>query len=574
MNTSYLLKRLVSNHVKPYLGKIGIAVFCMVVTALTSTLNVWLIQPALDKIFFNKDKLMLLYLPGIIILVSVVKGFADYYQKYLIRFVGQRVISDMQIKLYEHLVYADLAFINQHSSGSIISRFTNDIAIMRASVSNALTGIVKELLTVIFLVCLMFYQNLVLSSIAFIVFPVAILPMIKMGKRMRRVSNKMQEELGKYTAKLDSTFYAIKMIKSYRREIFEITRAKQMVEGIFLLYRKAMRIDALSSPMMEMLSGIATATVIAYGGMQVINGHTTPGGFFSFIVAFIAAYKPLKSLSDLNNNLQDGLAAAERVFKLLDTKPAVINSINASDLKISSADVEFTDVVFNYDDGKQALNNVSFKVKGGTTIALVGKSGAGKSTIVNLLLRFYDPNSGHIAIDNQNIKHVTIESLRDNIAIVSQDVMLFDDSIMNNIRYGRLDATDDEVIEAARAAAIDEFVYNMPDGYSSIIGENGHKLSGGQKQRISIARAILKNSPILILDEATSSLDNISERHIREAIIKLSKQRTTIIIAHRLSTITHADMIYVLKEGQIVEQGSHDKLYNKGKEYSRLYNAE
>jgi subfamily B ATP-binding cassette protein MsbA len=543
----------------------------MVLVAATSTFHVWLVQPALDEIFLRKDSTMLIYIPLAVLVVAFIKAGADYGQRYLMRYVGQRVITDLQMKLYAHLLYADLEYLYKHSSGQLISRFTNDINIMRGAVSNVLTGIAKESLTVVFLVALMLYQTTVLSLVAFIVFPVAILPIIKMGRRMRKISGQMQNELGKYTARLDESFHAIRVIKSYRREEFEIKRANHIIENIFTLYRKAIRTDALTSPIMEMLSGIAIAAVIWYGGMQVISGTTTPGNFFSFIVAFIAAYKPVKSLADLNTSLQDGLAAAARVFEVLDTIPKIKDKPGAITLKVEHGEISFQEVSFSYPDGTQALDQINLLVPSGKTIALVGPSGGGKTTITSLLLRFFEPQQGKILIDRQNINEVTLASLLNSIAIVTQDVTLLDDTIRANIAYGRLDATDEEIIQAARSAAADEFIQQLPFGYDSMVGQNGVKLSGGQRQRISIARAILKNSPILILDEATAALDNLSEENIQQALSHLRHGRTTIVIAHRLSTIVNADLICVIKHGNIVESGTHQQLLSLHGEYHKLY---
>jgi subfamily B ATP-binding cassette protein MsbA len=543
----------------------------MIIVAITSTIHVSLIKPALDDIFLKQDKSMLSYLPLCVMLIALIKALASYFQNYFMRYVGQRVITDMQIKLYDHLINIDLAYLNEHPSGKLISRFTNDIVIMRGAVSNLLTGLVKELLTVICLIGLMFYQSFELSLIAFTVFPIAIFPIVRLGKRMRKISNSTQEQLGKYTAKLDDTFQTIRVIKSYRREIFEVKRASEIIENIFKLYIKAIRTDSITSPIMEMLGGIAVASVIWYGGFQIIEGHTTPGSFFAFIAAFITAYKPMKSLADLNSSLQEGLAAAKRLFIVLDTKPTIIDKLNSPDLNITYGEIKFTDASFCYPNGKSALKNINLIAPAGKTIALVGESGGGKSTIINLLLRFYDIQSGIITIDDQDIKDVSLNSLRASTSIVTQEVMLFDDTILANIGYGDLNASEEQIVAAAKAAAAHEFIMKLPGDYHSIVGQNGLKLSGGQRQRISIARAILKNAPILLLDEATSALDPIAEQQIQAALEALSKNRTTLIVAHRLSTIVDADLIYVIKDGAIVESGTHAELLQNNSEYTRLY---
>jgi subfamily B ATP-binding cassette protein MsbA len=545
----------------------------MMGVALTTSANVSMIKPALDKIFFSRDKEMLMLIPGAVMIISFVNGIASYFQNLLMKFVGQRIVTDMQLRLYEHLLNSDIAVLNQESSGKLISRFTNDIVTMRGAVSNLLTGIAKEFLTVIFLIGVMFYQSVTLSLITFIVFPLAIFPIIRLGKRMRKIAGKTQEQLGHYTSQLDETFRSIRIVKSYRQEQFEISKARKIVEGIFNLYVKAARTDALASPIMETISGIAIASVIWYGGLQVINGVTTAGGFMTFIVAFITAYKPVKSLAGLNTNLQEGLSAAKRLFTFLDIKPVIKDKENAFTLKVDNGYIKLDKVSFCYHSSKLALKELSLDIPAGKTIAIVGRSGGGKSTIVNLLLRFYDPSHGNIFIDDQNIADVTIASLRENIAIVTQDVMLFDDTVMANIAYGKQNATEEQIIEAAKAASANDFIMEMPEGYNTIIGHHGSKLSGGQRQRLSIARAVLKDAPILILDEATSSLDPIAEHEIQQALEQLRKDRTTIVIAHRLSTIENADRIYVMKNGEIAESGTHTELLDLGKEYAKLYNT-
>ena len=570
-NSFLLIKRLITEHIRPYFKKLALASVAMLVLAGTSTLLVWLVRPALDKIFVAKNVSMLIYIPFAVVLIAVVKGIADYYQRYLMRDIGQRIITDLQIKLYDHLIHSDIEFLQKESTGKIISRFTNDIMMMRSAVSNLLSGVVKELLTVIFLIGLMFYNSPALSIIAFTVFPLAILPIMKLGKKMRKIANATQNELGEYTSALDDSFQAIRMIKSYNREDFEVSRAKKIVNKILKLYIKSAKTDSLSSPIMEMLSGVAIGAVIWYGGMQVINNVTTPGSFFSFIVAIITAYKPLKNLTSLNNSLQEGLSASSRVFAIFDNEPKIKDQVNPIEFDDCDGDVEFTNVTFTYPSGNIAINNFNMKIPAHKTTAIVGLSGGGKSTILNLLIRLYDVDSGQITIDNKNIQSIRIKDLRKNIAMVGQEVMLFDDTILANIGYGKLDATKDEIIDAAKAAAADDFICQMQNGYSEVIGQQGSKLSGGQRQRISIARAILKNAPILVFDEATSSLDVISEKRIQENLLQKRNGKTNIIIAHRLSTIVKADLIYVMKNGEIIEAGTHQQLIELKQEYYKLY---
>lgn len=566
-----LIKRLFKEYISPYVHKLILASLCMMLAAAATAGNAWMMQPALDKIFLQKDASLLLIIPLAVVAIALIKGAAAYFQSVLMKYVGQRVVTDMQLKLYSHLLYSDLSLLNSHSSGRLISRFTNDITVMRRAVSNVLTGIARELLTVVFLVGLMIYQSGVLSVIAFTLFPIAVYPIMRLGKRMRKIANKTQEELGNYTAQLDETFQGIRVVKAYRREPFEINRARTIIEGIFNLYIKAARTESVTSPIMETLSGIAVAMVIWYGGMQVIEGTTTPGSFFSFIAALIMAYKPIKSLADLNTSLQEGLAAAKRLFAILDVAAIIKDKSDAKPLLLQGGGISFDRVDFHYVAGKSALNGLSFSVPAGKTGALVGASGSGKSTIMNLMLRFYDPVGGTITIDGANISDVTISSLREAISLVSQDIVLFDDTVLANIRYGKLDATYEQVMEAAKKAAAHDFIMQLPEGYDTSIGQRGFSLSGGQRQRLSIARAILKDSPILLLDEATSALDPLSEQLIQAALDKLKEGRTTLVIAHRLSTVQNADIIYVMNEGKVVESGSHSLLLQQKGEYARLY---
>ena len=442
---------------------------------------------------------------------------------------------------------------------------------MRTSLSNVLTGIAKELLTVVFLVIVMFNLNWQLAILIFVVFPLAIYPIIRMGKRMRKISLSTQEKLGHYTTQLDETFKAIREVKSYHAEEYEIEKSSNILNNIFNLYVKAIKTESLSSPIIEIISSLAIAGVIWYGGNEVISGHTSPGSFIAFIGAFVAAYRPLKSLAELNNNLQEGLAAANRLFDVLDVNPEIKNISKAKKLVVSNAEINFNKISFKYQN-TALFNELSFSIKPGKIIAFVGSSGSGKTTIANLLMRFYDIEGGEILIDEQNIKNITLNSLRKEITMVGQEVLLFDNTVAANISYGKLSATKQEIIAAAKAAAADEFISQLPEGYDTIIGQNGFKLSGGQKQRLAISRAILKNSSIFIFDEATSALDSISEQLIQKTITNLkSKGKSVLIIAHRLSSIINSDLIYVLDKGKIIASGSHNDLLENSAYYQELY---
>lgn len=569
----YLIKRLFNEHMRPHVRNMGLAIICMILVALTTASLAYIIKHIINDIFIDKNKQMLLIISLGVFAIFVVKGAALFGQNYIMQCFGQRIIADMQMCLFKHLLSLDLAQIKGESSGKIISRFTNDINILRASVVILMTGLSRELLTLILLVGLMFLQSFNLAIITFIVFPVAIYPIIRLGKRMRKISNNTQESMGEFTQRLDETFRSSRVIKAYRQEEFEISRATDAVEKIYNLFKKAARNQSAASPIIETAGGIAIAVVLWYGGLQVIDEGADSGQFFSFIAAALMTYKPAKTLSSMNSNLQDGLAAASRLFTLLDTKPQITDKSDAKPITIdkNGAEIEFKDVKFSYTKDKPALKGLSLIAKPNETIALVGSSGGGKSTIMNLILRLYDADSGEISINGQNIKDFQMASLRDNISFVSQEISLFDDSVSANIAYGKPNASMQEIEEVAKAAAAHDFITELPNGYNTIIGQDGARLSGGQRQRISIARAMLRQSPILLLDEATSALDKISENKIQEALGKLMQGRTTIVIAHRLSTIENADQIYVIKHGKVVESGKHSTLIKKDGEYKQLY---
>lgn len=566
-----LLKRLAKHYIFPHKKVLAKAIFCMVLVAATTAINAWLMQPVIDGIFLQQDPAMLILVPLAIIAVSTVKAVTMYGQNVLLNFVGQRIISDMQMKLFGHLMRSDIGTFHSESTGRLISRFTNDIMMMRNAVSNIIAGLARELLSMIFLFALMFYQSWQLSLIAILIFPAAFWPVVRLGKRMRKLSRNTQDKLGQFTSQLDETFSGVRMVKAYNREGYEIERARGTIEHLFTLYYKAIRVQAASSPIMEMLGGFAIAGIVYYGGLQVQQGITTPGAFTSFIVAMLLAYKPLKSLSNLNTSLQSGLAAAERYFAAIDTQPTIGDAPDAASLELAQADIRLEDVSFHYADGDAGIRHITLAIPAGQTVALVGPSGSGKSTLINLILRFYDVQEGSITVGGIDIRHVTLASLRGNMALVSQETVLFDDTVRANIAYGREGANEEEIIAAAQNAAAHEFIMAMPQGYDTIIGADGVKLSGGQRQRLAIARAMLKNAPILLLDEATSALDTTSERQVQEALQTLMKNRTTVVIAHRLSTVQQADVIYVLRNGEIAESGDHETLLAANGAYAKLY---
>ncbi|MBJ26134.1 MAG: lipid A export permease/ATP-binding protein MsbA [Alphaproteobacteria bacterium] len=570
-STQQLLSRLLREFVKPYIGRLFLAGFCMAIAAGATAALAYLMEPVLDEVFINQDQSMLILVPIAVIGVTLIKGMATFAQGVIMAFVGQRIIANLQSSIFLHLLRFDLAFFQNTTSGKLISRLTNDVNLMRNAVSNALTGMVKDSLTLIFLVAVMFEKDWRLAIIAFVIFPLAVFPIVRIGRRTRKISTSALSELGRFTSRLNEVFQGARHVKAYNMETYEAERTDQLIEKVFKLIFKALRVRAAATPIMETLGGIFIAIIILYGGWQVIENMLTPGEFFAFITAMLLAYQPLKALANLNTNLQEGLAATQRVFNVLDTEPSIKDSPNASILKVDNGTICFHNINFSYSNKKNTLYDISLEIQAGKKVALVGPSGGGKSTLLNLIPRFYDSDNGSITIDDTNIKDVSLASLRASIGLVSQEAILFDDTVRANIAYGELNTNDESITNAAIAAGAHEFIMNMPDGYDTLIGEQGTKLSGGQRQRICIARAMLKDAPILLLDEATSALDSESERQVQNALSKLMKGRTTLIIAHRLSTIQDADKIYVIENGSISESGTHSSLLKNNGSYAKLY---
>ena len=543
----------------------------MAVVAATTAALAFLMETILDDVFTARNRSSLYAAAAVVMGVFVLKGLATYGQNVLVSFVGQRILADLQKRMFAHLLRADLAYFHSQPSGGLISRFINDVEKMRGTVASVLTAIGRDSLTIIFLVGVMFYQDWLLTLASFFAFPTAILPLVNIGKRIRKVSANTQQELGQFTTLLNEVFQGARHVKAYGMEAFERDRAGVVIEQIFALVFRAARTKAAAYPIMETLGGTAIVVVICYGGWQVIEGTRSTGTFFSFVTALLLAYDPVKKLVNLNAQLQEGLAAAERVFDILDVEPTITDRPNAKRIDVAKGDVSLENVDFSYADGKPVLQGVSLSIEAGKTVALVGQSGAGKSTVLNLIPRFFDTSAGRVTLDGVDIRDLKIASLRAQIALVSQDVTLFDDTIEANIAYGRAGASPEEIRQAARNAAADTFIEAMPEGYETTVGEHGVKLSGGQRQRIAIARALLKDAPILLLDEATSSLDTESERAVQNALAELMRGRTTIVIAHRLSTIQSADMIHVVDAGCIVESGRHQELLARGGVYANLH---
>lgn len=574
--TEHVVKRLAHHYIRNFKKEITLAVMCMIIVAASAAGNSWLLQPALDEIFVSKNQKMLYIIPLAVVGITALGSLANYGQTVLMRRVGQGIIAAMQIDLFSHLLHADIGVYQDQASGKLITRFTSDIQLMRNAVSSFLTGIAKETLTMLFLVGVMVHQSWQLSLLALGIYPIAFYPIIRLGKRMRKVSDKAQQELGNFAAILDDAFSGVRIVKAYNREEFEVQRAQTSVTQLFKLYTKASRIQAIASPMMETLGSFAIAGVIFYGGLQVIDGTTTPGKFFSFVAAMLMAYKPVRAMAGMNTQFQEGMAAARRFFAVMDAIPTIQDKPNAQELPAmpEGAHIQFQHVGFHYHNDIPALSDITLNVPAGKMAALVGASGAGKTTIMTLMMRFYDVDSGSIKVNGHDIRDVTLASLREHIAFVSQEVMLFDDTIYENIAYGLKNATQAQVIEAAKAADAHDFIMAQPEGYQTRVGPSGTRLSGGQRQRISIARAMLRNAPILLLDEATSALDTASERSVQKALDELMQHRTSLVIAHRLSTVRHADVIFVMDKGRIVESGTHDELLAHQGVYADLHSSQ
>jgi len=528
-------------------------------------------EPIINDIFLKRQEELLMPIALGVVGIFFVKGAATYAQSMLMQHVGLEIIATIQEQLFKKLMRADLAYFHEESPGNLVSRFMNDANMLKGVVSNTLTSIGKDTLTAVGLIGMMFYQDWLLATIAFAAFPTAILPIAKTGRRIRKVSTNTQESMGLLTTRLDEAFQGIRHVKAYNMEDHETKRVSETILTVLRLNLKAARTSSILSPIMETLGGIAIAVVILYGGNEVIQGTKDPGSFFAFITALLLAYEPIKKLSKLNASMQTGLAAAHRVYSILDSEPSIKDVAETKELEITKGDVVFENVYFNYDENTPALEAINLTAQASKTIALVGASGAGKTSILNLIPRFYDITKGKITFDGQDIRDVSLKSLRQATALVSQEIQLFDDTVRANIAYGKTDASDEEIIEAAQNAHAHDFILSLPEGYDTQVGPRGSRLSGGQRQRVAIARAMVKNAPVLLLDEATSALDTESERHVQTALNTLMKGRTTFVIAHRLSTVIDADMIYVMDKGKIIEEGTHSQLLEKSGTYAKLY---
>ena len=574
MNKLDLIKRIFRTQVKRHLTQFIIIFLFIIISAMATSAVAWLLDPAIKKIFIEKNRTLLVIIPALIILAFVIKSISTYIIRIKTIKISFNIIKNIQILMADKILKSDTSFIISKHSGKFISNFTNDTQILLNVINGIAITSVKEFVTLIALLGLMFYQNWQLSILAIIMIPVAAFFSKKFGKRMEKFVNQSLQASEVFTKFLSEILKSTTVIKIFQKEDKELDNFKNVIEDRVEKMTQVERTRLGATPIMETITGIAIAIVVFAGGYLSIKDEIEVGSFFSFLTALMLAYQPVRALASVNIGINEGLIAAKRIYELLDNQNNISNDPKKNNLVIKNKNIAFENVSFIYPDGTQALRNITFSIKGGSTIALVGKSGSGKSSFINLIPRFYNVSEGKISIDEQNINEVNLSSLRKEIALVSQETVLFDDTVEANIRYGRLDASKEEVLAASKNAAADEFIKELPNGYSTIIGENGVKLSGGQKQRISIARAMLKNSSIILLDEATSALDSESETKIKYAVDNLIKNRTTIIIAHRLSTIKNANKILVLSDGNLVAEGTHNELIEKSELYKKLYNQE
>ena len=576
MKKTYIIKRLFKTYTKKHLNKIILAVFLSILVAASTSSIAWLLDPAIKKIFIEKDQTFIFIIPATIIIAFATKGYSLFFARKLMIIASQDVTRDIQIDVLKSVLNLDTQSLDSKNSGKFISHLTYDVGLLTNMISVGLLNLIKDTLTLGGLIFLMFYQNWKLALLAIIMIPIATFAARSLGKRMGKVTTQSQEKSGILISYLSEMLKNYKIIKIYQKEKFEVNRATKFINDLKDKMVKSAIVLIRVTPIMETLTGIMIAALIFYSATLVGSGELDVNNFFSFLAAMMLAYQPVRSLATLNITFSQGFSGAYRILPLIDQEKKIYENDNLKNIIVDKANIEFKNINFSYieENKDQVLHKINFKINGGETVALVGHSGAGKSTIMNLIPRFYDPTSGDILIDDQSIYNSKLSSLRKNISLVSQEITLFDDTVRSNIAYASTDATEKQIIKAAEFSKADEFIQQLSEKYDTIIGENGVRLSGGEKQRISIARAILKNAPIILLDEATSSLDVDTEHKIQQAIAYLTKNKTTIIIAHRLSTIFGADKIFVVNQGKIVDEGTHLELLKNSLIYQDFYNKQ
>ncbi len=566
-----MYKRVWMTYVAPKWKMLALSIVLMLIASSFDALLVSQLKPIFDKVFIDKNRQMLGHIGLVILALYFLKGVFSYSQSLVMTKLSIGVIRDMQYDVFKKLIYMDNKFFQSHTLGEILTRFGSDVSTVQGAVLGSLTTFVRDSASVFFLVLLMFFQSFEMACVVFFVFPAAIWPIVIFGKKMRKKFKKSREVGEGFFDQITQTFKSIKIVKSYCTEQLEFNGVKKTIEVQNKLQFSMAVINALQHPLMEFVGGVGMAATLGYGGYKITAGTMTAGNFMVFLLAIVAAYKPMKNLATLHMTLQQGVVSMQRLFAMLDIVPSIRDKADAKPLEITTGRIDMNRLSFSYDGERPVLKNATVHCEPNQTVAFVGHSGSGKSTMINFIPRFYDPDAGEVLIDGQNVKDVTLESLRKQTAYVSQDVILFHDTIKNNIRYGTPDATDEQIVAAAKAAAAHDFIMGMEDGYDTVLGEQGSGLSGGQRQMISIARAMLKNAPLLLLDEATAALDSKSESVVQNSLEQLMKNRTTVVIAHRLSTIINADRIYVFDEGEIVEQGTHAELVALDGVYAQMY---